>query len=145
MPAKHVFKTGVKWSGSKRGSLSSDGKLNIGVAPPPQFNGEKGYWSPEDLLLSSVNSCIMMTFLYYAEKKGIDLAGYESEIEGVLEKVDNHLMFSEISIKPRISLKSPDQADKAGRLMLFCEKNCFISNSLKSRIEIVPEIKGAAG
>ncbi len=141
MSKKYVFKTGLRWSGFKRGSLSSPGKLNIGIATPPEFNGEEGYWSPEELLLSAVDSCIMTTFLHYAEKKKINFGTYKSETEGVLERIDDQFMFSKIIIKPAISVTSEDQIDKVKELMTIAENNCFISNSIKSKVEVIPEIK----
>ncbi|MGB2601722.1 MAG: OsmC family protein [Candidatus Omnitrophota bacterium] len=141
MSKKYVFKTKLRWSGFKRGSLSSPGKLNIGVAIPPEFNGEEGYWSPEELLLSAVDSCVMTTFLHYAEIKKIEFRAYESETEGVLERIDDQFMFSKIIVKPEISVMSKDQIDKVKELMTIAENNCFISNSIKSEVEIMPEIK----
>ena len=141
MPKKYVFKRELNWSGFKRGSLSSPGKLNIGVATPPEFNGEEGYWSPEELLLSAVDSCVMTTFLHYAERKKIEFKTYESEAEGILERIDDQFMFSKIMVRPKISVKSEDQIDKVRELMTIAENNCFISNSIKSTIEVIPEIK----
>ena len=141
MPKKYVFKTELRWSGFKRGSLSSPGKLNIGIATPPEFNGEEGYWSPEELLLSAVGSCIMTTFLHYAERKKVDFETYESETEGILERMDNQFMFSKIIVKPKISVASEDQIDKIKELLTAAEKNCFISNSIKSEVQVMPKIK----
>ncbi|MBU0570561.1 OsmC family protein [Patescibacteria group bacterium] len=141
MSKKYVFRTELRWSGFKRGSVSSPGKLNIGVATPPEFNGEEGYWSPEELLLSAVDSCIMTTFLHYAERKKIEFKAYESETEGVLERIDDQFMFSNIKIKPTILVMSEDQVGKVKELMTIAENNCFISNSIKSTIEVIPEIK----
>ena len=140
MPKKYVFKTKLRWSGFKRGSLSSPGKLNIGIATPPEFNGEEGYWSPEELLLSAVDSCVMTTFLAYAERKKVDFGTYESETEGVLERMDNQFMFSKITVKPKISVKSEEQIDKIKQLMILAEKDCFISNSVKSEIKVMSKI-----
>jgi peroxiredoxin-like protein len=141
MSKQYVFRTASRWSGLKRGTLSSPGKPNIIVATPPEFNGEQGYWSPEELLLSAVDSCIMTTFLHYAERKGIDLASYESGAEGVLESVDRQFRFSKILVKPKISVVSEDQVDKTKELIRVAENSCFISNSIKSVVEVVPEIK----
>ena len=141
MPKKYVFKTELRWSGSKRGSLSSPGKLNIGIATPPEFNCEEGYWSPEELLLSAVDSCIMTTFLHYAERKKINFSIYESETEGVVERIDDQFMFSKIKVKPKISVELEEDIDKIKQLMILAEKNCFISNSIKSEVEVMPEIK----
>ncbi|MBD3426844.1 MAG: OsmC family peroxiredoxin [Candidatus Omnitrophica bacterium] len=140
MPKEYVFRTGLRWSGAKKGTLSSQGKLNIGVATPPEFNGEEGYWSPEELLISAVDSCIMTTFLHYAEKKKVGLDSYQSEAEGVLKMVEGRLMFSRIKVRSRITVGSEEDIDKVKDLMRSAEKNCLISNSMRSQVEILPQV-----
>jgi len=144
MPKNYVFRTKLRWSSFKRGSISSPGKLNIGIATPPEFNGEEGYWSPEELLLSAVDACVMTTFLHYAERRKVDFGTYESETEGVLERIDDQFMFSKIIVRPKISVTSENQIDKVKQLMIAAEKNCFISNSIKSKVEIITEIKAGS-
>ena len=86
---KFIYKNSIKWQAEKRGLLSSLDKPNIEVATPPEFRGHVGIWSPEDLFVTSVNSCIMTTFLYYAERESVEFLSYESEAEGILEEVEN--------------------------------------------------------
>ena len=138
---KFFYKTDLKWLGEKKGVLSSLDKPDIEIATPPEFKGHPGIWTPEDLFVSSVNSCIMTTFLYYAEKEGIEFLSYESQAEGVLEMTDGRLVFSEIRIKPQISVQSPGDVEKIKSLINLSEKTCLISNSIKSRVEVIPEIK----
>ena len=138
---KFFYKTDLKWLGEKKGVLSSLDKPDIEIATPPEFRGHPGIWTPEDLFVSSVNNCIMTTFLYYAEKEGIEFLSYESHAEGIVEMTDGRLVFSEIRILPQVSVLSPDDAGKIKSLINLSEKNCLISNSIKSRVEVIPEIK----
>jgi hypothetical protein len=64
----HTYHTAVRWTGEKRGVSTANGKPPIDVATPPEFQGHEGIWSPEDLFVSSVNACVMMTFLAFAER-----------------------------------------------------------------------------
>jgi len=138
---KFYYKNFVKWQGDKKGLLSSHGKHNFEIATPPEFNGHAGYWSPEDLLVASVNSCIMTTFLHFAQRKGLDFLSYESHAEGALERVENKFMISKITIKPSIIIKEESGIKKAESIMRLSEKSCLISNSIKSEIEVIPEIQ----
>ena len=138
---KFIYRTTVSWTGEKKGSLCSSGKPTIEVATPPEFKGHEGVWTPEELFVASVNSCIKTTFLHFAQKKNFEFLSYESEAEGTLEKVGNQFMFSEIKVTPRIKIASINQAEKAEELIRLSEKNCLISNSIKTRVEILPEIK----
>ncbi len=138
---KFIYKNSIRWQGEKRGLLSSSGKPDIEVATPPEFRGHPGIWTPEDLFVASVNSCIMTTFLYYAQKESLEILSYESQAEGVLEKIKNQFIFTEIKFKPSISVKKDSDIIKAKNLLELSENNCLISNSIKSKIKVIPEIK----
>ncbi len=75
---RFIYENSIKWQKEKIGLLSSSGKPYIEVATPPEFKGHVGIWSPEDLFVASVNSCIMTTFLYYAQKENLEILSYES-------------------------------------------------------------------
>jgi len=137
---KFIYRTKVAWRGEKKGLLSSSGKPAIEVATPPEFKGHEGIWTPEELFVASVNVCVETTFLYYAGRENFDFLSYESEAEGVLEHLEGRFAMSVIKIRPRIKVKSRDLVEKARELIGLSEKNCLISNSIKSRVELEPEI-----
>ena len=137
---KFVYRTDIKWQGERKGLLSSPDKPDVEIATPPEFRGHRGVWTPEDLFVASVNSCIMTTFLYYAERENLEFLSYKSEAEGILENVDGKFIFSTIMVKPRIQLKSRDNLVKAQELIEIAEKRCLISNSIRSQVTVSPEI-----
>jgi organic hydroperoxide reductase OsmC/OhrA len=131
----------INWQGEKKGLLSSSVKPNIEVATPVEFKGHHGKWSPEDLFVAAVNSCIMTTFLYYAQKNNLNLLSYDSKACGILEMQEGRLVFTQINIEPKIIVVSSKDRQVAREFIDKAESNCFISNSIKSKIEITPEIK----
>jgi len=135
-----VYKNSIRWEGERRGIVSSDNKPSFKVATPPEFKGHPGIWSPEDLFVASVNVCIMTTFLHYAERNKLEFLSYKSDAEGVLEIIDNNFMFSEIKIRPLLAVKKDSDINKAKDLIELSEKNCLISNSIKSKLSVIPEI-----
>lgn len=138
---KFIYKNSIKWQGQKKGLLTSDDKPNFEVATPAEFKGHAGIWSPEDLFVAAVNSCIMTTFLYYAEKESFVFVGYKSDAEGVLERIGNRFMFSEIKVRPKIMVTSSEESGKAKELIKLSKEACLISNSIKSKVKVIPEIK----
>ena len=138
---KFTYETTVTWKEEKKGLLCSFGKEAIKIATPPEFQGHEGMWTPEDLFVASVNVCIKTTFLHYAQKNNFEFLSYESKAEGVLERVEDQFLFSEIKVIPKIAVKSNTQIQKAKELIALAEKNCLISNSIKSKVEVTPEIK----
>ncbi len=65
---------------------------------------------------------------------------FECEGIGKLEKVDGKFMISEIELKPSVVIKEEKDKDKALRLIEKSEKACLISNSMKSKIILNPNI-----
>lgn len=134
------YHTAVRWTGQKIGMSSVAGKPNLQVATPPEFKGHEGIWSPEDLFVAAANACLMTTFLSFAERADLGFTAYESDAEGVLELVDGKFMFTTIVLKPKVTLKPGEDAGKAKELVMKAEANCLISNSMKTRVTVEPNI-----
>jgi len=144
MEAKRAYKSfryraNTVWCSARRGTLSASGKPNIVVGSPPEFKGEPDIWAPEELLVGSVNTCMMLTFLTLAQAKGLTPVGYESEAEGLLENVEGKYRITEVTVRPRVSLKGKTELDRAREIMESVEAQCFISNSIKSKVTLTAE------
>jgi len=140
-PKKFIYRTNLKWVEARKGLLLSIGKPTIEVATPPEFRGHPDIWTPEEFFIAAVNVCIMNTFLYYAERENVKFLSYESSAEGILEKAERGLIFSCVEVIPVISVKSANDVEKIRELIALSEKNCFISNSIKSKVTVKSEIK----
>jgi peroxiredoxin-like protein len=132
----YTYHTSVKWTEQRKGVISCAGKPDIQVATPPEFKGHEGIWSPEDLFVASANTCVMTTFLAVAERAGLAFQSYESSAEGRLELVEGKFQFTEITVKPVITLPPGGDAAKAKELIEKAEANCLISNSMKARVHL---------
>jgi peroxiredoxin-like protein len=130
----YTYRTAVKWSGQKTGVASSPGKPDLQVATPPEFKGHEGIWSPEDLFVASVNVCVMTTFLAFAERAGLSFTGYESEAEGRLELVDGKFQVTSVTLRPKVTLKTGEDAGKAKEILAKAEAHCLISNSIRTKV-----------
>jgi organic hydroperoxide reductase OsmC/OhrA len=133
------YKANTVWSSARRGTLSASGKPNIVVGSPPEFKGAPDIWAPEELLVGSVNTCMMLTFLTLAHAKGLTPIGYESEAEGLLENAEGKYRITEVTVRPRVSLKSKAELERSREIMENVEAQCFISNSIKSKVSLSAE------
>ena len=138
------YKAKTTWSSARRGMLSAAGKPNIVVGSPPEFKGEPDVWAPEELLVGSLNTCMMLTFLTLAQRQGLTPVGYESEAEGLLDNVEGKYHFTEVTIRPRVTLKSEAELELARKSMESVDAHCFIANSINARITLTPEFVVAA-
>ena len=135
-----IYKNNVEWIGEKRGVLTAEGKPELRVATPPEFRGHPGIWSPEDLFVASVNTCIMTTFLYYIEKEDILIKSYKSSAEGILEMSGKGLSFTRIEVRPFLSIAEKTDKEKIKKVFEIAEQHCLISNSIKAEVKVIPEI-----
>jgi organic hydroperoxide reductase OsmC/OhrA len=124
--------------------LSAAGRPNIVVGSPPEFKGEPDVWAPEELLVGSLNTCMMLTFLTLAQRQGLTPVGYESEAEGLLDNVEGKYHITEVTIRPRVTLKSETELELARKSMESVDAHCFIANSINARITLTPEFVVAA-
>ena len=113
----------------------------ITVATPPEFpKGVPNTWSPEHLYVASVNICLMTTFLAIAENSKLNFISYSCSGRGKLEKVDRRFVISEIELRPKIVVPPDNSSERANRIIFKAEEHCLISNSIKTKVSIFPDI-----
>ncbi|MGE5436448.1 MAG: OsmC family protein [Syntrophothermus sp.] len=135
------YSVSIKWDEGRIGTLSAEGLKDIQGATPPEFaKGVPGYWSPEHLFVAAVTSCLMTTFLAIAENSGLEFSDYKADANSTLEKVDGKFQVTEIEIKPVIKIKNEKDKEKALRILDKSERGCLISNSIKTKVHLNPEI-----
>lgn len=137
------YTTRTTWTTARRGILSSSGKPDIVVGSPPEFRGEPDNWAPEELLVASLNTCMMLTFLTLAHARGVSPVGYDSEADGLLENMDGKYRITAVAVRPRITVKSPADLEPARKAMETVEDHCFIANSITARVMLSPEFVAA--
>jgi len=138
---KFKYKTYIKLNSSGEGIVGSEDRTSIKLSAPVEFGGMPGLWTPEDLLVASVNACLMTTFLFYTKKRGFNFESYESSVEGTIELVDMQYKFTEIKIMPKVIVKSREDIKAVKKLLEISKKSCLISNSLKSEVILESEIE----
>jgi organic hydroperoxide reductase OsmC/OhrA len=110
--------------------------------PPPEFDGRDEWWSPEHLLLSAVGLCLMTTFQSFAARAALPVAGYESRVEGVLDKTAAGLAFTSIRVAVDLRVADGERA-RAEKLLESAKRHCIISNALKTAVEVETLVSAA--
>lgn len=136
-----TYRTSVEWLGRRAGMLSSQAKMPFRVASPPEFRGEPDVWSPEDLFVAAIDTCLMMTFASKAEKKQLAIDGYMSEAEGVLEFVGDGYQFTKVTVKPTILITDSRFAPEIVRTVQEAHRDCLVARSCSAEIIVQPDIE----
>ena len=139
----HFYNVDVKWESDRKGEISSSEiSQKLEVATPPQFpKGMENIWSPEHLFTAAVSSCLMTTFLAIAENSKLDFVHFECSSKGKLEQIDGKFLMTEVILEPVVTIKNESEREKAEKVLQKSEANCLISNSVKSKITMISEIK----
>ena len=142
----HYYNIDVNWSGERKGVLSSPELSNkpdndIEVATPPEFpKGIPGIWSPEHLFTAAVSSCLMTTFLSIAENSKLIFTSFSCRAKGKLEQVEGKYLMTEIILEPTVTITEEKDRERTERLLQKSESACLISNSVKSKVTMIPTI-----
>lgn len=138
---KHLFKAQLNWTSkktedsfkrfySKTHQIKIEGKPILEVSAAKAFKGDPELYNPEDLLLSSLVSCHMMSYLYVCSQNGIEVLEYSDNAEGTLEvNPDGSGRFVEVKLFPKVKISNPDQIELALDLHFKANQLCFIANS----------------
>ena len=131
-----TYKVDVNWTKEKEGEMLCAGKPTIQVATPPEFGGPEGIWTPEDLLTSSIATCIMTSALFFLNRTKIELKAYKSKAVGVLEKTPKGLLMTSIEVTASLHLADSPQEEGAKKAMEQAEKTCPLSNLLECPVKL---------
>ena len=67
----------------------------------------------------------------------------QSAAEGTLEKTESGFLMTHITLRPKVVVADAGRIERARRILEKAEKLCLISNSMKTRVELVPEVTAA--
>jgi organic hydroperoxide reductase OsmC/OhrA len=98
------------WRQKRECSVSARRNPDLTVATPPEFGGPDGIWSPEELLVASVGSCLLSTFLYFAYRLDLSFESYSSHSMGTIEKTSHGLRFTGVDVS--IAVTVSDDLDR---------------------------------
>jgi peroxiredoxin-like protein len=144
MENKYFYTTEIEWTGERRGDLRAPVMPNLKVDAPPEFKGHEGFWTPEHLFVAAVNSCFMTTFLAIAENSELEFVSFTANAKGKLEKLEGQgFIMTEVVLRPKLLISHARDAVRAGRILEKAEKNCLISNSIKTETKLESEISFA--
>ncbi len=137
-----TYEVSVQWTGGKQGTASAPGGLpDLEIASPPQFGGPGERWTPEHFFVEAAAACWMTTFLAVAELSKLEVAAVSATAEGFLEKGDDRrFSIARIAIRPRVTVRSEADRDRALRLIEKAEAACLVARSMRSVVELTPEV-----
>ncbi|WP_269225009.1 OsmC family protein [Flavobacterium eburneipallidum] len=154
MLPNHNYKLTLKWTGNKGTGTSGyraydrnheiiiEGKTTLLGSADPTFHGDKTVHNPEDLLLASLSSCHMMSYLHVCVKAGIVVTDYVDNATGIMVvNADGSGRFIEVNLNPIVTITDESQLTKANELHTEANQLCFIANSVNFTVRHHPKTR----
>ncbi len=141
-----TYHTTVKWAGEHWGHIQMGNGPEMKFSAPPDAQGHPGVLTPEDAFVAAANTCVMMMFIWAAERFRLKLLSYECRTEGTkLVELDRTEIFTSLHFSPIIRIARGDEGQgtveaRTRRALEAARKYSLIANSVKSEIVISPQI-----
>lgn len=115
----------------------------LSSAPPPEFGGPGGHWSPETLCVGAVADCYVLTFRALARASKLPWSALRCEVEGTLDRVERVTQFTAFLVRVALQVPAGTDESRARALLERAEQTCLISRSLKahSLLEVTVQVQ----
>ena len=142
-----TYHTTVHWKAEHWGHLVLGNGPEMDFSAPPDAQGHAGVLTPEDAFVAAANTCVMMMFIWAAERFKLKLMSYECRTEGTkLIELDRTEIFTHLRFWPQIVIAARGEDRSAveartRRALQSAQKYSLVANSVKSQIIIEPTIE----
>jgi organic hydroperoxide reductase OsmC/OhrA len=147
----HLYELSLRWTGNNGSGTSSyrtysrdheihaAGKSMIAGSSDPAFRGNASLWNPEELLVASLSQCHMLWYLHLAASAGVVVTAYtDTPIGTMIEGPDGGGQFSEVVLRPEVTVPDAAMRGPAGELHDDAERMCFIARSVNFPVRHEP-------
>lgn len=151
MTTEHHYKLTAQWHGNKgtgtSGLRAYDRSHTVSIAGKPDLMlttdnaavGDKTKLNPEDLLVTAISSCHMLSYLYVCAMEGIVVTDYIDHATGtMIEDAAGGGKFKSVTLNPIVKVAEPEMVDKANALHHKAHEICYIANSVNFEVRCHP-------
>ncbi|KTR87161.1 OsmC family protein [Leucobacter chromiiresistens] len=152
----HEYRIGIEWTGNRGSGTSgyraygrellihADGKPALPGSADPTFHGDRDRWNPEELLVTALAQCHMLSYLHMAVRAGVVVTEYTDAATGVMRQQGVGGAFEEVVLRPRVVVADAGMVEAARAAHAEASAACFIANSVNFPVRHEPEIVVAA-
>lgn len=153
---EHNYEVSVHWTGNRGTGTSGyraygrDHEVHAAGLPvllgsaDPTFHGDKDRWNPEQLLLTALAQCHMLSYLHVAVRNGVVVVAYADRATGSMRlNPDGSGQFTSATLRPRVTVADAAQIELANSLHHEAASKCFIARSVNFRVDHEPTAFGA--
>jgi organic hydroperoxide reductase OsmC/OhrA len=152
----HHFACRLVWTGAARGPTADyqsysrecrvdmTGKSSLKMSAAGAFRGDPALHNPEDLLVASLSACHFLSYVALCARNGVQVIAYEDDASGVMSRVERTFKFTDVLLRPRVTIGAGSDPEKARALHEKAHAECFIASSVNFAVRNEPTITVAA-
>lgn len=128
---------------SRDHALAFGSGQEVRASSATEYKGSADRVNPEELLVSALASCHMLTFLSIATRKRLAVLRYQDEAVGVLGKnEDGRIAVTDVTLRPEVTFEAgiDVSAETLEKMHALAHANCFIASSCRCRVRVLPLI-----
>jgi organic hydroperoxide reductase OsmC/OhrA len=139
---RHDYAVALTWTGARSGPTTSyqgysreyeyqcDDKLPVRGSADPHFRGDPTLYNPEEMLVVALATCHLLSYLAECARAGVHVVAYEDSAQGTMTVHDGKLRFTDVLLRPRVTVARGADVDAAQALHGAAHAECFIANSV---------------
>ncbi|MFI5152378.1 MAG: OsmC family protein [Chitinophagales bacterium] len=150
MHKMHHYEIDLVWTGNvgegtktyrsyqRNHDISAKGKPVIPGSSDPVFRGDASRYNPEDMLVASLSACHLLTYLHLCADHGVVVEKYIDNASGTMEEVGRGGHFTEVILRPLVTVADSSMIEKANELHHEASKFCFVASSVNFPVRHEP-------
>lgn len=151
---RHSYEVSIEWTGNRGTGTSgyrdygrqlvvrAAGKHDIAASADRTFHGDADRWNPEEMLLTALAQCHMLSYLHAAVRAGVVVTGYSDTPTGTMQEDGNGGgAFTDVLLRPIVTISDASMTDAADAAHELAHKLCFIANSVNFPVRFEAEIR----
>ncbi|MDQ6647544.1 MAG: OsmC family protein [Pseudomonadota bacterium] len=152
MSRQHHYRVDVEWTGNlglgtrsyreyeRSHQIRIAGKPELEGSSDPTFRGDAGKHNPEDMLVTALSTCHMLSYLHMATVAGVVVNAYRDTAEGMMETEGDGGRFVEVVLRPTVTISAHSDPVRALAAHDDAHHACFIANSVNFPVRCEPRI-----
>lgn len=154
MNGEHHYRVEATWRGNRGTGTSGyrdyDRDVHLEISGKPAlegsadrpFRGDRAKWNPEDMLVSALAQCHLLSYLHVAVTEGVIVTAYRDEASGLMrEDGKSGGEFVEVVLRPEVTVAEESMIPAALRAHARANELCFIARSVNFPVRHEPVIR----
>lgn len=152
MPMQHAYAVEVEWTGAGAEGTATyrsytrahvvriEGLPDILGSADKTFRGDAARHNPEQLLLTALAQCHMLSYLHQAASRGIVVTAYRDAATATMETAGAGGRFTGAMLHPVVTITDASKAADALDAHVQAAADCFIASSVNFPVLHAPTI-----